>query len=52
MIPEEVREFVSNWSARARTRMFISKSPSLFFIPEITLFHLQRTPPGEESMGG
>lgn len=52
MIPEEVHGFVSNWSARARTSMFISNSPSLCFIPEITLFHVQGTPPGEESMGG
>lgn len=37
MPPEELGGFVSNWSGRARNRMFILKLPGLSFIPEITL---------------
>lgn len=40
MTPEEVDGFVSNWSNRARDRMFVSELASLYFIPEITLFQL------------
>lgn len=40
MTPEEVGGFVSNWFNRVRNRMFVSELASLYFIPEITLFHL------------